>query len=104
MTKIDNQLVTELAAKSLEQLHALVPRALQELLVLLLAHLLAALLDQRPQTSSPFVHSVPKRFRRSIRFTRKLASRRTEPSLSAFGGAATGEIRRSPPSSPTNSR
>ena len=50
------------------------------------------------------LHSVPKRFRRSIRFTRKLASRRTEPSLSAFGGSATGEIRRSPPSSATNSR
>src|SRR5512134_1539651 len=33
----------------LAQLHALVPRALQELLVLLLAHLLAALLDQRRQ-------------------------------------------------------
>ena len=35
----------------LAQLHPLVPRALQELLVLLLPHLLAALLDQRRQAA-----------------------------------------------------
>src|SRR5438034_10931151 len=41
----------------LAQLHALVPGALQELLVLLLAHLLPALLDQGRQPITPFTRS-----------------------------------------------
>jgi hypothetical protein len=52
----------------------------------------------------PPFHSVPKRFRRSTRFARKFSSRRTEPSLSAFGASATGEMSRSPWSSVTYSR
>src|SRR5262245_22569919 len=64
----------------LAQLQALVPGALEQLLVLLLAHLLPALLHEGRQGVSAF-HSVPKRFRRSTRFARKLSSRRTEPSL-----------------------
>src|SRR4030095_2855407 len=86
----------------LPQLQPLVPGALEELLVLLLAHLLPALLDQGRQPIA--FHSVPKRFRRSTRLMRYVSSRRTEPSLSALGASATGESSRSPPSSGTCSK
>src|SRR5512133_2393572 len=52
----------------LAQFQPLVPGALEELLVLLLAHLLPALLDQGRQPIA--FHSVPKRFRRSTRLMR----------------------------------
>src|SRR2546421_4745531 len=85
-------------------LAALPASFLQQLLVLLLPHLLAAFLDQRRQTVSllcallfldrPRCQSVPNRFRISTRLARNPSSRRTEPSLSARGAAATGEISR----------
>src|SRR5262245_2495350 len=83
-------------------LAALPAGLLQQLLVLLLPHLLAALLDKGWHAS--FSYSDPNKVRRSTRFARKDASRRTEPSLSAFGPSATGEMSRSTPSSVACSR
>ena len=75
---------------------------LQQLLVFLLPHLLAAFLDQRRHAAISY--SDPNRFRRSTRLARYDASRRTDPSLSAFGPSATGEISLSTPSSGACSR
>src|ERR671910_762080 len=73
-------------------LTALPAGLLQQLLVLLLPHLLAAFLDQRRHAAISY--SDPNRLRRSTRLARKDASRRTDPSLSALGPSATGEISR----------